>query len=80
MSSQENLSKLQKNTVIAGILAISLAGWYFLFAMDANMKSMNMEFPAPAVSIPSTIQKERAFRKDTNNSNWQRNEMFLTLG
>ena len=43
MSSQENLSKLQKNTVIAGILAISLAGWYFLFAMDANMKSMNMD-------------------------------------
>jgi len=43
MSSQENLSKLQKNTVIAGILAISLAGWYFLFAMDAKMKCMNMD-------------------------------------
>lgn len=43
MSSQENLSRIQKNTVIAGILAVSLAGWYFLFAMDANMKSMNMD-------------------------------------
>jgi hypothetical protein len=45
-----------------------------------NQKSMNMEFPAPAVSIPSTKQKKRACRKDTNSSNWQRNEMFLTLG
>jgi hypothetical protein len=26
------------------------------------------------------MQKERAFRKDINNSNWQRKEMSLTLG
>ena len=52
-----------------------------LFPMKIwNPKSMNMESPAPDVSIPSTMQKERAFRKDTNSSNWQRNEMFLTLG
>ena len=43
MSSQENLSNMQKNTVVAGIIAISLAGWYFLFAMDANMKRMDMD-------------------------------------
>lgn len=43
MSSQENLSNIQKNTVIGGILAVTLAGWFFLFAMDANMKSMDMD-------------------------------------
>jgi hypothetical protein len=34
MSSQENLSKIQKNTVVSGIIAISLASWYFLFTME----------------------------------------------
>ncbi len=43
MSSQEKLSNIQKNTVIGGILAVTLAGWFFLFAMDANMKSMDMD-------------------------------------
>ena len=43
MSSQESLSAMQKNTVIAGILAVALAGWYFLFTMDNNMSHMNMK-------------------------------------
>ena len=43
MSSQESLSSMQKNTVIAGILAVALAGWYFLFTMDNNMSHMNMK-------------------------------------
>ena len=43
MSNQENLSKLQKNSVIGGILAISFAGWFFLFSMDSNMSHMNMD-------------------------------------
>ena len=42
MSSQENLSKMQKNTVVSGIIAISLASWYFLFTMNSNMAHMNM--------------------------------------
>ena len=43
MSSQESLSSMQKNTVIAGVLAVALAGWYFLFTMDNNMSDMNMK-------------------------------------
>ena len=43
MSSQESLSLMQKNTVIAGVLAVALAGWYFLFTMDNNMSHMNMK-------------------------------------
>ena len=43
MSSQESLSSMQKNTVIAGVLAVALAGWYFLFTMDNNMSHMNMK-------------------------------------
>ena len=43
MSNQESLSAMQKNTVIAGILAVALAGWYFLFTMDNNMSHMNMK-------------------------------------
>ena len=43
MSSQESLSSMQKNTVIAGVLAVALAGWYFLFTMDNNMSRMNMK-------------------------------------
>ena len=43
MSSQESLSSIQKNTVIAGVLAVALAGWYFLFTMDNNMSHMNMK-------------------------------------
>ena len=42
MNNQVDLSSIQKNTVIGGILAVSLAGWYFLFAMDNNMSNMNM--------------------------------------
>ena len=43
MSNQESLSSMQKNTVIAGVLAVALAGWYFLFTMDNNMSHMNMK-------------------------------------
>ena len=43
MSSQESLSSMQKNTVIAGVLAVAFAGWYFLFTMDNNMSDMNMK-------------------------------------
>ncbi len=43
MSSQESLSSMQKNTVIAGVLAVAVAGWYFLFTMDNNMSHMNMK-------------------------------------
>jgi predicted metal-binding membrane protein len=42
MSSQENLSRIQKNIVVSGILAISIASWYFLFTMDSNMAKMDM--------------------------------------
>jgi predicted metal-binding membrane protein len=42
MSSQESLSKMQKNTVVSGIVAISLASWYFLFIMNSNMAHMNI--------------------------------------
>jgi predicted metal-binding membrane protein len=53
MSSQESLSNIQKNTVIAGIIAISFASWYFLFAMDANMKSMNMDMSGMNMEMKS---------------------------
>jgi hypothetical protein len=45
-----------------------------------NLKSMNMELRARVVLIHSTKIRKRAYRKDTNSSNWQRNGMFLTLG
>ena len=43
MSNQESLNTLQKSTIIAGVLAVTIAGWYFLFTMDNNMAHMNMK-------------------------------------
>ena len=43
MSNQESLNTLQKSTIIGGVLAVTIAGWYFLFTMDNNMAHMNMK-------------------------------------
>ena len=43
MSNQESLNTFQKSTIIGGVLAVTIAGWYFLFTMDNNMAHMNMK-------------------------------------
>ena len=56
MSSQAQLSKIQKNIVIAGILSISIVSWFFLFIMDSNMSSMNMDIPKVEMNMDSKTE------------------------
>ena len=65
MSNQENLSKLQKNSVISGILAISFAGWFFLFSMDSNMSQMNMDMGQMKMDMEKDSGMKMDMEKDS---------------
>ena len=70
MSNQENLSKLQKNSVIGGILAISFAGWLFLFNMDSNMSQMNMNMEKDS-GMKMDMKKDSGMKMDMEkDSSW----------
>ena len=66
MSSQAQLSKIQKNIVIVGILSISIVSWYFLFIMDSNMSSMNMDIPKVEMNMDSKTEMNMDSKTEMN--------------
>ena len=89
MSSQAQLSKIQKNIVIAGILSISIVSWYFLFIMDSNMSSMNMDIPKVEMNMDSktemnmdsktemNMDSKTEMNMDSNNKSWLPNTYWM---
>ena len=73
MSNQENLSKLQKNSVIGGILAISFAGWFFLFSMDSNMSHMNMDMDMGQMKMD--MEKDSGMKMDMEKDSGMKMDM-----
>ena len=81
MSSQAQLSKIQKNIVIAGILSISIVSWYFLFIMDSNMSSMDMDIPKVEMNMDSktemNMDSKTEMNMDSNNKSWLPNTYWM---
>ena len=89
MSGQAQLSKIQKNIVIAGILSISIVSWYFLFIMDSNMSSMNMDIPKVEMNMDSktemnmdsktemNMDSKTEMNMDSNNKSWLPNTYWM---
>ena len=78
MSNQENLSKLQKNSVIGGILAISFAGWFFLFSMDSNMSHMNMDMDMGQMKMD--MEKDSGMKMDMEKDSGMKMDMEKDSG
>jgi predicted metal-binding membrane protein len=89
MSSQAQLSKIQKNIVIAGILSISIVSWFFLFIMDSNMSSMNMDIPKVEMNMDSktelnmdsktemNMDSKTEMNMDSRNTSWLPNTYWI---
>ena len=81
MSSQAQLSKIQKNIVIAGILSISIVSWFFLFIMDSNMSSMNMDIPKVEMNMDSktemNMDSKTEMNMDSKNTSWLPNTYWM---
>jgi len=74
VSSQKQLSRIQKNIVILGILTISIAGWYFLFTMDSNMSSMPMD-----INTMSTTWLPNTYWMPPVDNNWGSNDFYQLI-
>ena len=83
---QTNLSKIQRNIVISGIISISIASWLFLFTMDSNMSNMNMNIdmnPKSEMKIDMNSKSEtwlpNTYWMPPINNNWSSNDFYQLI-
>ena len=84
---QSSLSSIQRNIVISGIIAISIAGWFFLFTMDSNMSNMDMmkmDMGSKSEMKMDMGSKSKTWLPDTYwmpplNNDWSSNDFYQLI-